>query len=279
LTCVLNAFLYSLTNEWKSDNFIAILSDMETKQLFSNRVADYLKYRPAYPTEIIDLLSSEYGLSKKKLVADIGSGTGLLSRLFLTTGNSVWCVEPNAEMRRAAELELMQNKGFYSVDGSAETTTLAPDYYDYVVAGQAFHWFDMQKAQQEFCRIIKPSGRVVFIWNSRRTDTPFLTEYEKLLQQYAATYAISRHRNITTETISEFTRSPVKLHIFPNRQTFDLTSLKGRMLSSSYVPKAGQPGYEKMIIELVRLFNKFEEDQRISFLYETRMYVSEMRCH
>ena len=153
-------------------------------QRFTNRVDHYVRYRPSYPRGVLDLLATECALTSASVVADVGSGTGILSELFLENGNRVLGVEPNTEMR-AAERRLGRHPQFTSVAGTAEVTTLDDRSVDFVAAGQAFHWFDPERARAEFARLLKPEGRVVLIWNPRRKDaTPFLAAYERLLEVY-----------------------------------------------------------------------------------------------
>src|SRR5215469_16795520 len=140
----------------------------DAKQRFSNRVTDYARYRPSYPPELLDLLRMECGLQHEQNIADIGSGTGLLTKLFLENGNRVFGVEPNGEMRSAGEEVLRGYPNFTSIDGSAEATTLADSSVDFISAGQAFHWFDVELARGEFRRILKPGGWVVIVWQDRR---------------------------------------------------------------------------------------------------------------
>src|SRR5712691_7831802 len=147
----------------------------DAKQRFSNRVADYVRYRPGYPPAVLDLLRTDCGLRPDHVVADIGSGTGILSKLFLENGNRVFGVEPNAEMRQAGEEYLASYDGFSSIEGSAESTTLADSSVDFITAAQAFHWFDPQAARREFARILKPGGWVVILWNDRRMEEARLT--------------------------------------------------------------------------------------------------------
>ncbi|MGH7792567.1 MAG: class I SAM-dependent methyltransferase, partial [Thermodesulfobacteriota bacterium] len=87
---------------------------------FSTRARYYNKYRPGYPKEIIDLLRSECGLAPSSIIADVGSGTGILSKMFLKRGNVVYSVEPNKEMREVAEGLLSEYSNLRSIDGSAE---------------------------------------------------------------------------------------------------------------------------------------------------------------
>src|SRR5213595_654680 len=125
---------------------------------FSNRVENYIKYRPGYPDAVIDLLTEECRLTQQSIIADIGSGTGILSELFLKNGNSVFAIEPNAAMRRTAEDLLRKHPKFTSIDAAAEATTLDIASVDFVTAAQAFHWFDRKNARKEFARILKPEG-------------------------------------------------------------------------------------------------------------------------
>src|SRR6476661_7118338 len=104
---------------------------------FSNRVDNYVKYRPGYPSAILDLFRDEMNLGTHSVVADIGSGTGLSAKLFLENGNKVYGVEPNAAMRAAAEEFLKPFPNFVSVDGTSEDTTLPNDSVDIVIAAQA----------------------------------------------------------------------------------------------------------------------------------------------
>ena len=113
-----------------------------------------------------------------------------MSKLFLQNGNRVFGIEPNPEMRSAGERLLAEYEGFTSMAGSAEQSQLPDSSVDLVAAGQAFHWFDRQRARAEFQRILKPGGWVVILWNNRLTDTtPFLRAYENLLLSCGTDYA------------------------------------------------------------------------------------------
>lgn len=140
-------------------------------QRFSSRVENYSRYRPSYPRQVLELLFEECGLTAASIIADIGSGTGIMTRLFLENGNQVFAVEPNREMRQEAEWNLASYSHFVSVDATAEATTLRAGSVDFVVAAQAFHWFDREKVRPEFVRILKPEGWVVLVWNDRRPDS------------------------------------------------------------------------------------------------------------
>src|SRR6185503_1231931 len=160
---------------------------LRSTERFSTRVESYIKYRPSYPTEVLELMRVRCGLAATSMVADIGSGTGILTELLLETGATVFAVEPNKEMRAAAERLLSDYGRFRSVDGTAEATTLPDASVDLITASQAFHWFDIQKARRELARVLRPRGWVVLIWNERPVDaSAFLDEYDALLRRHAA---------------------------------------------------------------------------------------------
>lgn len=249
------------------------ITDFNPTTRFSNRVADYVKYRPRYPHAIIELLRTECGLTSDSVVADIGSGTGFLSELFLENGNRVFAVEPNAEMRRAAEQLYGHRENFISVDGTAEDTRLSENSADVIAAGQAFHWFDLDKCQPEFRRILKPEGWLILVWNNRRLDNPFLRAYESFLRQYGTDYPQIDHNRIDDAILTKFFGNQAyRLQSFENSQTFDYGGLEGRLLSSSYAPARGHPDYEPMLHDLKRLFDKFQKNGSVTLRYDTKVY-------
>src|SRR5258706_3699416 len=249
----------------------------DTVERFSNRVANYVKYRPDYPREIIGFLEVNCGLTHESTVADIGCGTGISSRLFLENCNRVIGVEPNDAMRAAAEEQLSEFPEFTAVDGTSEQTTLPDAAVGFVIAAQAFHWFDPEKTRPEFRRILKPGGYIVLIWNERQLDTtPFLREYEAFLVKYAYDYGSVRHENIDTQELSAFFPRSYGSATFPNIQVFDFEGLKGRMLSASYMPNETDAIFPEMIEELRILFAKHAENGRIKVFYDTNVYYSQV---
>lgn len=247
----------------------------DTVERFSNRVENYIKYRPGYPREILGYLVENAGFTSESIIADVGCGTGISSRMFLTNGNTVYGVEPNAAMRAAAAEQLGDFTNFRLLDGTAEATTLPNASVDLVVAAQAFHWFDPGATRREWLRILKPGGRIVLIWNERQLyTTPFLREYEAFLLKYANDYSKVRHENVDKLRLSEFFDGKYLSASFPNNQLFDLEGLRGRMLSSSYMPSEDDPAFPALDRELQALFAKHAENGRINILYDTNVFVS-----
>ncbi|MEK6259635.1 MAG: class I SAM-dependent methyltransferase [Planctomycetota bacterium] len=241
---------------------------------FSNRVADYVRYRPGYPGDLVQMLREEAGLKPSSVVADIGSGTGISTELFLRFGCVVWAVEPNREMREAAEAQFREQPRFHSIDGTAEATSLEAASVNLIAAGQAFHWFDVARIRTEFARILHPDGIVALFWNSRHLDTtPFLKGYEKLLQDFATDYQQVDHKRIDAAVLKQFFGGDhFQTRTFPNSQHFDFEGLRGRLLSSSYAPAAGHPRHVPMLAELERLFHEYAVGGQVQFDYDTELF-------
>ncbi|MDJ0704898.1 MAG: class I SAM-dependent methyltransferase [Leptolyngbyaceae cyanobacterium MO_188.B28] len=245
---------------------------------FSDRVDNYIKYRPGYPPAIAPFLTDTCGLTPASTIVDVGSGTGILTQLFLDNGNAVFGVEPNTNMREAAEQLLAGYSGFKSIVGQAENTTLANHSVDFVIAGQAFHWFNPSQARAEFARILSPDGWVVLIWNERKIDsTPFLQAYEHLLKTYAKEYEVVNHMNVGEQAVREFYQpGTVQIESFDNFQTFDFEGVKGRLLSCSYAPNQDQSEYLPMMNTLNQIFEQYESNGKVIFEYDTKVYYGQL---
>ena len=244
---------------------------------FSNRSDNYAKFRPGYPAGVIEILKHDCGLNETSVIADIGSGTGILSEMFLQNGNSVFAIEPNAAMRQVAERLLQRDEKFRSINAAAEATTLGAESVDFVTAAQAFHWFDRARAKREFARILKPAGWVVLIWNERRLDSSvFLRAYEDLLLRYGTDYEKVRHEKVTGEIAEFFSPENFELQTLENAQHFDFEALKGRLLSSSYAPNQDHPKFAPMLEELKGIFDANQQDGIVSFEYETKVYYGHL---
>lgn len=247
-------------------------SHRDPTRRFSDRVAYYVRHRPGYPSALMDVFRRRLGLEPSHAVADVGSGTGKLSELLLRNGNPVIGIEPNREMREAAEVALRDFPQFRSVAGSAESTGLDADSVDHVVAAQAFHWFRADEARAEFVRIGRPGGWTALVWNRRLESSPFLCAYEDLLHRFSLDYAAVDHRKKSDPvTLHEFFGGGHQRATLPNAQRLGWDGLRGRVLSSSYAPLPGQPNHDALFRELRRTFDAHQQNGRVTFEYETEV--------
>jgi SAM-dependent methyltransferase len=268
---------------------------ISTAERFTNRVENYVKYRPGYPPAVLQLFKDKMNLTDSSVIADVGSGPGISARMFLENGNIVYGVEPNDAMREAAEEVLKEFPKFRSVKGTSEDTALPDGSVDIIIAAQAFHWFKVEPTKREFERILKPGGHVALMWNLRQLDsTPFLKEYEQFILDNANDYEEVRHANITgplkespgkaSTGVSD--RSPVAADlfkffsggfehaVFENAQVFDFEGLKGRLFSSSYMPAEDTERGRGIEKELFSLFTKHAEKGKIKIFYDTNIFYS-----
>lgn len=247
------------------------LNELNPTGRFSDRVSNYVKYRPSYPAELIPFMEASFGLKKGQQVADIGSGTGIFTELLLLKGYHVTAVEPNEAMRKAAEQWLGGYDRFYSQDGKAEQTGLLDQSVHLITVAQAFHWMDQEAARKEFMRILKPGGHIALIWNLRLLHTAFLQAYEELVREFGQQYeAANRIRE--DEIRAFFHPAEMRIQTWSNVTLLDFEGLKGRTLSSSYMPSEGDARQAEMLDRLEELFATHKENGLVKMEYETKMY-------
>jgi SAM-dependent methyltransferase len=247
---------------------------LKSTERFTDRVADYAKYRPHYPQSVFDMLRDELGFGPGTTVADIGSGTGISTKPLLNMGCTVYGIEPNAAMRGAAERWLAASPSFKSVEGTAERTTLADRSVDAIVSAQAFHWFDPEAARREFARILKPAGWVVLLWNDRIAQGPFYEAYEGLVRAYATDYDQVRARGSTAVdlSLSRVLDRGYQTRTFANDQLLDFRRLKGLLLSASYTPREIDADGIRMIAALRQIHDQYATGGVVRMLCETHVY-------
>lgn len=245
---------------------------------FTKTVVNYEAYRPHYPQEVLEVLINECSLKNSDIIADIGSGTGILSELLLSNGNIVYGVEPNSAMRQVAETKFQKNSRFHSINGSAENTTLESHSIDLITAGTAFHWFDPLEAKIEFKRVLNKKGWVLLVWNVRDvSSSPLVSDYEDLLLTYCHSYKDSKAQAFDKTAVKGFFEpNEMIIKSFPTHQMFDWQGLKGRLLSSSYCLDPVDPLYGAMIAALKKIYARYQKNEYVEFRYETRLIYGQL---
>lgn len=251
---------------------------MNSKDKFTNKVEKYVKYRPSYPKELINYLVAEVGLSQNSIVADIGAGTGILTKLLLNKVSKVFAVEPNFNMRTACVQHCIDFNNFVAIDGSAEETNLPDKSMDFITVAQAFHWFDMQKTKVEFQRIIKIKGKVILIWNSRVSESELIKENDDLCRLLCPEFnGFSGGSDVSPEAYSDFFKNgSFEYKVFDNDRLLSLESYIGGSMSASYAPSERDENYRPFVDELIRLFGKYSINGKLLLPNKTRCYVGEV---
>lgn len=249
---------------------------MRVTERFSSRVEDYVAARPGYPRELLETLQANYGLNPSDALADIGSGSGILTKLFLENGNEVFAVEPNDGMRAAAERLLGGHHNFHSIKGTAEDTSLPAQSVHGAVCGQAFHWFDAMAARREFARILKSFGWVGLAWNERSGSTQFQGEYEEFLKGWANEYDEIDHHANEAKISAFFAPAVYQTFTFPNHQMLDLDGFERRIFSKSFMPQRGEARAGRLLEGVRSLFGRYQVNGRIRLDYETRLFCGRL---
>jgi SAM-dependent methyltransferase len=237
----------------------------------------YAKYRPSYPSTAIDAIISGCGLTSSSLLVDVGSGTGISSRLFADRGIRVLGIEPNAEMRAAASAHAV-SPGTQVVlyqDGRAEATGLPTAVADAVLAAQAFHWFDPDGALSEFHRILKPNGWAILMWNERNERDHFTAAYGAIIRNAPDALATELPRGTAGKALlaSRMYAKAEKL-LFCQEQTLDEEGLVGRAFSASYAPR-DPDGREVWMRRLGESFARWQSNGTVRIRYETSVYLAQ----
>ncbi len=253
----------------------------DEKKRFSRTVDYYLRYRPGYPEALLPFMQQEMGLSPGAVIADIGAGTGKLTEVFLANGNRVFGVEPNEDMRLAAEALLAEYPNFQSVDASAEATALADRSVDFITAGTAFHWFDKAATRAEWQRILTPEGWVLLVWNYRANErSAFMQAYENFLLEYSSDYKKVKEsypdQAVFDRFFGESNWQRVRLD---HQQVFDFQGLKGRYLSCSYALPENHPQFEAAMDALRVIFERFQQNSEITHWYDTVLIFGKLQQH
>ncbi|MCG3129483.1 MAG: hypothetical protein FLDDKLPJ_00216 [Phycisphaerae bacterium] len=249
-----------------------------SSERFSNRIADYDRYRPTYPPQVINDFAETWGLRAGQVAADVGAGTGIFTALLLSRGLEVEAIEPNEGMRKLAADRFRVDRRCRVRPGTAERTGLPDRAVDWVFAAQAFHWFDVDVARIELRRILRDDrggGGAALLWNNRLEDGPFLSEYEAFLHEYGIDYARVKHQSAEQDgrITRFFGNEGFALRSFRHDVSMNLEGLIGRTASCSYMPARDHPRYPATVARLGDIFTRHQSAGAVTFEYEVRMYV------
>ena len=236
----------------------------------------YSKYRPSYPLNFVDYLFTDVGMSQSSIIADVGSGTGILTRQLLEKGSNVYGIEPNADMRVIAETNLNNFPGFTSVSGSAENTTIDDNSVDYITVAQAFYWFDREKFKKECQRILKPEGKVILVWNTRDNENELVIENYEVNRKYCPNFkgfSDGMYGKTNNDDFSDFFNGEYETKVFLNNLIFDMDGFIGRNLSASYALKSNDAQYNDYVNELKKIYEKYSNNGQLIMPNLTRSYV------
>jgi SAM-dependent methyltransferase len=251
---------------------------LETTSKFTGKAETYKKFRPDYPVDYINYIISYNNLEQDSVIADIGSGTGKLTKQLLDRSHKVIAVEPNDDMRSTAEKQLGGYKNFISVNGTAENTGIAGESIDLITVAQAFHWFDVQKFKMECIRILRPNKNVALVWNSRNFESQLVIDNAEVCKRICPLFTgfSGGKDEDSLELNSFFKGGKYDFKVFRYDLTYDLDGFLGRNLSASYAPKETDETYREFVKELTELFERYSKSGKIIVPNLTKSYIGKV---
>jgi SAM-dependent methyltransferase len=244
-------------------------------EIFGAKVADYVASRPDYPPALFDWLQAQGVLRAGTRAADVGTGTGLLTRDLLARGATVLAVEPNAAMRSACDHLLAGNPGYRSAAGQAEALPVADSSLELITAAQAFHWFDVPLARREFDRVLAPGAAVALIWNDRVDDDALTRDTNRVFERFGGERRAAMLADEDRRAVDAFfAPQPAKLWHGDHRQTLDEAGLLALAFSRSYMPAPDAPEREAAAAAVREVFARHARDGRVTVRYRTVCHLA-----
>lgn len=259
--------------------FDIIFTIMDNTEKFNQKADAYSFGRPTYAKTFIDWLYSEQGLNRQSIIADIGSGTGILSKQLLDKGSIIYAVEPNTDMRINAENKLKSFKNFRSVNGTAEHTTLENNCVDFITVAQAFHWFNVISFKKECYRILKPNGKVFLIWNTRDSAADVNIQQGLIFKKYCPNFVgFSGGIKENDERICAFFENKFVRVEFDKPLLYDREKFIQRSLSSSYSLNKEDKNFNQFLQAINDFFDRYSINGVLTVPNNTVVYFGTVAC-
>ncbi len=250
-------------------------------KLFDNKAALYAANRPGYSSHVLKYLQQDLGFPPTALGADIGCGTGQLTKILAGYFELLYAVEPNASMMRECQKCLCDCKSIHYICRSAENTGIDDSKLDYITVAQAFHLFNNVKTLQELKRILKPDGSLIIIYNMKNHSSDLFLKNEEVLLKYCPLYRRDFHATEFQYNSFQdcFKEGSYQYHYFPNDNTeyLDCDTFINRTLSASYAIQKGNPSFPNFVKELTAIFADFSVNHRIKMELSTVIYSGYLR--
>jgi len=216
----------------------------EPARSFGSVAEAYDRGRPTYPREAAVWLTSAQPLS----VLELGAGTGKLTEQLVALGHDVHATDPDPQMLALLEKNLPAVR---TSQAPAEEIPAGDASYDVVVSGQAFHWFDLDRALPEIARVLKPRGRLSLVWNQRDERIPWVKRLGAIIGTQ------DQLRDPDEKLVESQLFGDVEDASFKFWQVVDRNSIRDLVLSRSNVAVLSASQQEAKLAEVLAFYDDF----------------------
>ena len=250
---------------------------MDSLNRFTTKAVRYDRYRWGYAPESIHHLLDITSLGRQSYVADIGSGTGILTKELVDKVDTIYAVEPNQVMRQIAECHLGQYPAFISVDGKAEATTLPDQSVDLIVVATALHWFEPEPTLQEFRRILKPDGWLAVFFHSK-INQDLYQALQTISCEENGWDLTSGRKPIRGDSHTDyyFGEHQMEKVTFPQIRHENWEAFSGGILSDSHAPEDKNPKFPRFMADLRAVFDQFNTNGMIQIMGGTELMIGKI---
>ena len=248
---------------------------MDTVKVFSSKAEKFAKYRWCYAAEATETICRIAHISATSVIADVGSGTGILTGEFVDKVQRVYAVEPNPEMRQYAEKALARHPAFCSIDGLSNATTLPDRSVDLITVGQALHWFLPEATKQEFLRILKPGGWLAVLWKEG-TDQAMEEAMRSLFTEQYGWNTSGTKQKPDKPTEFYYGGQDYLRMSYPQIIQESWEAFFGALCSSAFAPDEDNPLYPNLERAVQEVFNRFSTGGLITVKNATELCLGQI---
>ncbi len=251
---------------------------MNTKTVFSTKAEKYAKYRWDYAPNAIKGIINIAQLSANSCIADIGAGTGILTKHFIGKVQRIYAIEPNVEMRQILEYELGATSSVSVIDSSAEDTKLPHESVNMITVAQSIHWFDPEPARKEMRRILKNSGWLAILRNYGTGELNKLVS-GLMIEKYGANFSTTVEKPKEKPIQFYYGNDSFQKMIYPFQVQQNWEEFIGAITSASFMPNENHPLFNKLEDEAKNIFSEYSDNGNLNGIVnmqgETELFIGQ----
>ena len=241
---------------------------------FERAAEAYERGRAGYPAAAVEAILDTTGAAPGVTLLELGAGTGKLTRELAGSGARVIALEPVAAMREwlartAPTAELL--------DAVAEAIPLADASVDAVIAAQAFHWFDPERAAAEIARVLRPGGAVALIWNRRDESQAWMRAWSRMLDPLAGDAPRYKSGLWRRGFEAHPSFAPLELRTWPHRGEEGRQVILDRVASMSFVAALDDTPRERLLAQIAALLDSHPDTRGrddVALPYVTELFTT-----